>query len=138
MITRKEYLNLITKSMPLTSEEKKQVEEYEAMLSNAYIYQEDISSPEVDAVRNSYEAQMQTIATTQIQNDNMKEALDRQNQMFEGLEKLNMQSLNNEEEMTLTRTLNSSKAGFSNSMIIIFIVLLIGSLIAIGLLILTK
>ncbi len=138
MITRKEYLNLITKSMPLTSEEKKQVEEYEAMLSNAYIYQEDISSPEVDAVRNSYEAQMQTIATTQIQNDNMKEALDRQNQMFEGLEKLNMQSLNNEEEMTLTRTLNSSKAGFSNAMIIIFIVLLIGSLIAIGLLILTK
>lgn len=138
MITRKEYLNLITKSMPLTSEEKKQVEEYEAMLSNAYIYQEDISSPEVAAVRNSYEEQMQTIATAQTQNENMKEALDRQNQMFEGLEKLNMQSLNNEEEMTLTRTLNSSKAGFSNAMIIIFIVLLIGSLIAIGLLILTK
>ena len=129
MIKISEYENYISRPTPLSDLEMAQVKDYEKMVLQSKIYEDDITSVSVNEVREHYDNTMMkaTLMAPENKNPNIAAALQRNTEMNNELDKI--KQLKNNEELSLTLKQDNSmglSAGFTNASIIIFAVLLVG------------
>ena len=138
MIKINDYENYILRSTPLNDSETNDVLQYEEMVYQAKVYEDDITNEAVNKVKDSYDATILKASLLDPENKgpNVDPAIQRNNQMQLNLEQIK-QTRSNDNNMVLTRTKKdpmSFSAGFTNASIIIFVVLLVGIIASVVLL----
>ena len=138
MIKINDYENYILRSTPLNDSETNDVLQYEEMVYQAKVYEDDITNEAVNKVKDSYDETILKASLLDPENKgpNVDPAIQRNNQMQLNLEQIK-QTRSNDNNMVLTRTKKdpmSFSAGFTNASIIIFVVLLVGIIASVVLL----
>ncbi len=138
MIKINDYENYILRSTPLNDSETNDVLQYEEMVYQAKVYEDDITNEAVNKVKDSYDATILKASLLDPENKgpNVDPAIQRNNQMQLNLEQIK-QTRSNDNNMVLTRTKKdpmSFSAGFTNASVIIFVVLLVGIIASVVLL----
>ena len=137
MIKINDYENYILRPTPLNDSEINDVLQYERMVYQAKVYEDDITSEAVNKVKDNYEATIlkATLLEPGSKGPNVDSTIERNNQMQTNLEQIKKTRSN--DNMVLTRTKQepmSFSAGFTNASIIIFFVLLVGIIASVVLL----
>lgn len=135
MLSEQEYVSLITKDRPLTKEEQAKIVQFETFIARSITHKEDITSPKVNAITHDYEEQMAFLQSLGNDNPNTQQAI---NNYHETLNKEEQKIIKFDAALTRTKKINQgfdTRAGFTNASIIIFLVLLLGILLSVGLLV---
>ena len=137
MIKINDYENYILRPTPLNDSEINDVLQYERMVYQAKVYEDDITSETVNKVKDNYEATIlkATLLEPGSKGPNVDSTIERNNQMQTNLEQIKKTRSN--DNMVLTRTKQepmSFSSGFTNASIIIFFVLLVGIIASVVLL----
>ena len=138
MLSENEFKDLIHQTTPILPEDFSKLKSYYSMLYYGNLYSDYIDG-DFSIINNNYEQEMASLAIKKVLNNNEQSALDQYYKMHQQIEYIRQQEQEKlEQPLILNKKLENgiaSRAGFTNASIIIFLVLFIGIILAIGLLI---
>ena len=125
-----EYENLSSQNTPLTLEEQTSLNEFQNLIKNARKYYEDITSNDLEQLITSYNDYITklSILPKEQQNANIIATLNANKAIMDETSP----KLTDDQTLSLKQT--TASQGFTNASIIIFVVLLLGTILAVILL----